>query len=79
LLHSVPRQELGMEALGESEFGLFEWRRAFSIVKCKGQERRVVGGGCVYIGLSKESLDSIIFTLSNMSLLIVRYSYTQET
>jgi hypothetical protein len=55
LLHSIPRQELGMEALGESEFGLFEWRRAFSIVECKGQERRVVGGVLVYIGLSKES------------------------
>jgi hypothetical protein len=45
-----------MEALGESELGLFEWRwRAFSIVKCKGQKRRAVGGGWVYIGLSKES------------------------
>jgi hypothetical protein len=31
-----------MEALGESEFVLFEWRmRAFLIVKYKGQERRV--------------------------------------
>jgi hypothetical protein len=142
LLHSVPRQELGMEPLGESEFGLFEWRRgAFSVAKCKGQERRAVVGGWVYIGLSKESshwahiqnpdnvcgfrtksdrvghslargfcevflnsrltqvgpdnvrlgvfvlygfgnnlelLDSIIFTLSNMLLVIVRCSYTQE-
>jgi hypothetical protein len=55
LLHSIPRQELRMEALGESELGLFEWRwRAFSTVKYKGQERRVVGGGWVYIGQSKE-------------------------
>jgi hypothetical protein len=45
-----------MEALGESEFDLFEWRRrAFSTVKCKGQERRAVGGVLVYIALSKES------------------------
>jgi hypothetical protein len=45
-----------MEALGESEFGLLELRmRAFSTVKCKGQERRAVGGGWVYIELSQES------------------------
>jgi hypothetical protein len=45
-----------MKALSESEFCLFEWRRrAFSTVKCKGQERRAIGGVLVYIGLSKES------------------------
>jgi hypothetical protein len=45
-----------MEALGKSEFDLFEWRRrAFSTVKCKGQERRAVRGVLVYIALSKES------------------------
>jgi hypothetical protein len=45
-----------MEALGESEFGLFEWRRrAFSTVKCKGQERRAVGSGGIYIELSQET------------------------
>jgi hypothetical protein len=45
-----------MKALGESEFDLFEWRRrAFSTVKCKGQERRAVGGVLIYIVLSKES------------------------
>jgi hypothetical protein len=45
-----------MEGLEESEFCHFEWRRrAFSTVKYKGQERRAVGGGWVYIGLSKES------------------------
>jgi hypothetical protein len=56
LLHSNPRQELGMKALGESEFGLFKWRmRAFSTVKYKGQGRRAIGGGWIYIGLSKKS------------------------
>jgi hypothetical protein len=56
LLHSIPRQEHEIKALGESEFGLLELRmRAFSIVKFKGQERRVIGGVLVYIGLSKES------------------------
>jgi hypothetical protein len=46
LLHSIPKQELGMEGLEESEFCHFEWRRrAFSTVKYKGQERRDVGGG----------------------------------
>jgi hypothetical protein len=35
LLHSIPRQELGMEALGESELGHSEWRmRALSIGEC---------------------------------------------
>jgi hypothetical protein len=34
LFHSIPRQELGMKALGKSEFGLLEWRmRACSIGK----------------------------------------------
>jgi hypothetical protein len=43
-----------MEALGESELGLLEWRmRAISIGECKGQEERAIGG--VYIGLSQES------------------------
>jgi hypothetical protein len=45
-----------MEALGGSEFDLFEWRRrAFSTVKCKGQERRAVGSGGIYIELSQET------------------------
>jgi hypothetical protein len=34
---------------------------------------------CGWIGKDLESLDSIIFTSSNTPLLIVRYSYTQET
>jgi hypothetical protein len=56
LLHSIPRQELGIEALGESELGLLEWRmRACSMGKWSGQEWRAIGGGCVYIGLSQES------------------------
>jgi hypothetical protein len=39
-LHSIPRQEHGMEALGESELGLLEWRmRALSTGECKGQDR----------------------------------------
>jgi hypothetical protein len=33
---------------------------------------------CGWIGKDLELLDSIIFTSSNTSLLIVRYSYTQE-
>jgi hypothetical protein len=56
LLPSIPRQEFGMKALGESESGHLELRmRACSIGKWSGQERRVVGGVLVYIGLSKES------------------------
>jgi hypothetical protein len=56
LLHSITRQELQMKALGESEFGLLELRmRACSTEKWSGQERRVIGGGWIYIGLSKES------------------------
>jgi hypothetical protein len=34
---------------------------------------------CGWIGKDLESLDSIIFISFNTSLLIVRYSYTQET
>jgi hypothetical protein len=34
---------------------------------------------CGWIGKDLKSLDSIIFISSNMLLLIVRYSYTQET
>jgi hypothetical protein len=57
LLHSIPKQEHGIEALGESEFGLFEWRRrAFSTVKCKGQERRAIGSGGIYTELSQKKL-----------------------
>jgi hypothetical protein len=53
LLHSIPIQELGMEALGESELSLLEWRmRALSTGEYKGQGKRAVGGGGVYIGLS---------------------------
>jgi hypothetical protein len=56
LLHLIPRQELEIKTLGESEFGLLELRmRACSTGKWSGQERRVVGGVLVYIGLSKES------------------------
>jgi hypothetical protein len=56
LFHSITRQELGMEALWESELGLLEWRmRPLSIGECKGQGKRAIGGGCVYIGLSQES------------------------
>jgi hypothetical protein len=56
LLHPIPRQELGMEALGESELGLLEWRMgALSTGECKSQGKRVVGGGGAYIGLSQES------------------------
>jgi hypothetical protein len=55
LLHSIPRQELGMKALGESEFGLLEWIiRALSTGECKSQEERTVGGGRVYIELSQD-------------------------
>jgi hypothetical protein len=55
LLHSIPRQELGMEALRESELNLLEWRmRVFSIGKWSDQELRAIGGGDVYIGLSQE-------------------------
>jgi hypothetical protein len=53
-LHSIPRQELGLEALGESELGLLEWRmRACSTGKSSGQKWRAVRGGGVYIGLSQ--------------------------
>jgi hypothetical protein len=56
LLHSNPSNELWMEALGESEWKLLEWRRwALSTVKTKSQERRVVGDVWVYIELSQES------------------------
>jgi hypothetical protein len=56
LLHSISRQELGMETLGESELGLLEWRmRALSMGECKGQGVRAVGGVWVYIELSQES------------------------
>jgi hypothetical protein len=56
LLHSIPRQELGMKALGESEFGLLELRmRACSTRKWSGHERRAIGGGGIFIGLSQES------------------------
>jgi hypothetical protein len=45
LFHSIPRQELGMEVLGESELCLLEWRmRANSTGECKGQGERAVGG-----------------------------------
>jgi hypothetical protein len=56
LLHSIPRQELGMKALEESEFGLLELRmRACSTGKWSSQERRAIRGGWVYIELSQES------------------------
>jgi hypothetical protein len=42
-----------MKALGESEFGLLGLRmRAYSTGKWSGQERRVIGGGEIFIGLS---------------------------
>jgi hypothetical protein len=42
-----------MKALGESEFDLLELRmRACSTEKWSGQERRDVGGGEIFIGLS---------------------------
>jgi hypothetical protein len=45
-----------MEALGESVFGLLEWRvRACSIEKCSGQERRAIRSGGIFIGLSQET------------------------
>jgi hypothetical protein len=42
-----------MKALEEREFGLLELRmRGCSTEKWSGQERRVVGGGGIFIGLS---------------------------
>jgi hypothetical protein len=68
LLHSISRQEHEIKALGESEFVLLELRmRAFSIVKFKGQERRVIGGVLVYIGLSKESSLGLRFKIRTIS------------
>jgi hypothetical protein len=56
LLHSNPSQELGMKALGESELRLLEWRGwTLSTGNFESQEKRAVGGGGVYIGLSQES------------------------
>jgi hypothetical protein len=56
LLHSIPRQELGMEVLGESELGLLEWRmRACSTRKWSAKSGEPVRGGDVYIGPSQES------------------------
>jgi hypothetical protein len=56
LLHSIPRQELGMKALGEHVFGLFEWRlEAFSTVECRCQELRAIGGGDLFIELSQDT------------------------
>jgi hypothetical protein len=56
LLHSIPNQELGMKALGKGELRLLEWRGwTLSIGNFESQERRVVGGGVVYIGRSQES------------------------
>jgi hypothetical protein len=72
-----------MEALVESELGLFEWRwRAFSTVKCKGQERRAVRGGWVYIGLSKESsrwAQIKIRTMSGWEFLSRKFEFIQHT
>jgi hypothetical protein len=54
LLYSIPRQELGMEALGESEFGLLEWRKWACSTEKWVAKRRDVGGG-VYTGISQKS------------------------
>jgi hypothetical protein len=56
LLHSIPRQELEMEALEESEFDLLEWRVwACSTGKYNGREWRAIESGGIYIELSKET------------------------
>jgi hypothetical protein len=54
--HSIPRQEHGMKAQGESETGLWEWRKwACSTGNCNGQLFWAIGGGGVFIELSQET------------------------
>jgi hypothetical protein len=56
LLHSIPGQEHWMKALGESEIGLWEWRKwACSTENCNGQLFWAIGGGGVFIELSQET------------------------
>jgi hypothetical protein len=45
-----------MKSLGKGELRLLEWRGStLSTGNFESQERRFIGGGGVYIGLSKES------------------------